>query len=268
MKLGGPSSGGATISSVATSPSQITGNQNDYNPGAKSLFQRWATDATRSVTGLTFSAAQVDGQVHLITNPGSSDVVIANQSASSTAANRWLTDTGSDITLSPNQMALAIYDDTTDRWRVAKLGGAGGSGTPGGSNTQIQFNSSGSFGGSANLTWDNAVPRLTVNAGFVPKRVASATDYTATAADNRIAITNTSAPRTVTLPAGSTMAAGQPLTIIDESTSDPAAGAALNFITIVRAGSDTFVGGGTSLIISCGGCSAGVYWTGSAWKQF
>jgi hypothetical protein len=31
---------------------------------------------------------------------------------------------------------------------------AGGGGTPGGSNTQIQFNSSGSFGGSANFTWD------------------------------------------------------------------------------------------------------------------
>jgi len=30
----------------------------------------------------------------------------------------------------------------------------GGNGTPGGANTQIQFNSSGSFGGSANLTWD------------------------------------------------------------------------------------------------------------------
>jgi hypothetical protein len=28
------------------------------------------------------------------------------------------------------------------------------SATPGGSNTQIQFNSSSSFGGSANLTWD------------------------------------------------------------------------------------------------------------------
>jgi hypothetical protein len=31
---------------------------------------------------------------------------------------------------------------------------AGGGGTPGGSNTQIQFNSSSTFGGSANLTWD------------------------------------------------------------------------------------------------------------------
>jgi hypothetical protein len=31
---------------------------------------------------------------------------------------------------------------------------AGGGGTPGGANTQIQFNNSSAFGGSANLTWD------------------------------------------------------------------------------------------------------------------
>lgn len=35
-------------------------------------------------------------------------------------------------------------------------GGGGGGGTPGGANTEVQFNNSGSFGGSANLTWDGA----------------------------------------------------------------------------------------------------------------
>jgi hypothetical protein len=33
-------------------------------------------------------------------------------------------------------------------------GGGGGGGTPGGANSTIQFNNAGSFGGSANLTWD------------------------------------------------------------------------------------------------------------------
>jgi len=36
----------------------------------------------------------------------------------------------------------------------------GGGGTPGGSDTQIQFNSSGSFGGSANFTWDGTNVQL------------------------------------------------------------------------------------------------------------
>jgi len=37
---------------------------------------------------------------------------------------------------------------------------AGGSATPGGSNTQIQFNNSGAFGGSANFTWDGTNVQL------------------------------------------------------------------------------------------------------------
>lgn len=40
----------------------------------------------------------------------------------------------------------------------------GGGGTPGGSNTQIQFNDGGSFGGSANLTYDKVTELLTSNA--------------------------------------------------------------------------------------------------------
>lgn len=38
----------------------------------------------------------------------------------------------------------------------------GGGGTPGGSNTQVQFNNSGAFGGSANMTWVS--PKLTLGA--------------------------------------------------------------------------------------------------------
>lgn len=44
---------------------------------------------------------------------------------------------------------------------TAASNGSGGGGTPGGANTQIQFNSSGSFGGDANFTWDGAA--LVVN---------------------------------------------------------------------------------------------------------
>ena len=39
----------------------------------------------------------------------------------------------------------------------------GGGGTPGGSNTQVQYNNSGAFAGSANFTWDNTNSRLYVN---------------------------------------------------------------------------------------------------------
>ena len=36
-----------------------------------------------------------------------------------------------------------------------QTGGSGGGGTPGGSDTQVQFNDDGAFGGSADLTWDD-----------------------------------------------------------------------------------------------------------------
>jgi hypothetical protein len=41
-----------------------------------------------------------------------------------------------------------------------------GGGTPGGSNTQIQFNNSGSFGGSANLIWDGTNVQLGAQGAF------------------------------------------------------------------------------------------------------
>jgi hypothetical protein len=41
---------------------------------------------------------------------------------------------------------------------------AGGSGSPGGSNTQIQYNNGGSFGGATGLTWNNGSNLLTVSA--------------------------------------------------------------------------------------------------------
>jgi hypothetical protein len=40
--------------------------------------------------------------------------------------------------------------------------GGGGGGTPGGSDTQVQYNNAGSFGGSADLTWDDTTKELGV----------------------------------------------------------------------------------------------------------
>jgi hypothetical protein len=50
----------------------------------------------------------------------------------------------------------------TGTWPNQTINSSGGSGgTPGGSNTQVQFNSSGAFGGSSAFTWDGA--SITVN---------------------------------------------------------------------------------------------------------
>jgi hypothetical protein len=44
------SNAGATFRAIATTPAQITADQNNYNPGGVSRFQRWSSDASRNVT--------------------------------------------------------------------------------------------------------------------------------------------------------------------------------------------------------------------------
>lgn len=63
---------------------------------------------------------------------------------------------------------FATKADIGHRHRIADVmglqeainAGGGGSGTPGGSDTQIQYNNAGSFGGSVDLTWDNGTQTL------------------------------------------------------------------------------------------------------------
>ena len=47
----------------------------------------------------------------------------------------------------------------------AEVGGGGGGGTPGGSNTQVQFNDSGAFGGDSAFTWNKTTNTLTLDDG-------------------------------------------------------------------------------------------------------
>jgi hypothetical protein len=108
-----------SIISPPTSPAQITSDQNNYTPTVAGII-RLSSDASRSITGLTFSTAQVDGQQTMIANVGAQNIVLVNESASSTAGNRFHNTTGADITLEPDKQARLWYDATTARWRVSK----------------------------------------------------------------------------------------------------------------------------------------------------
>ena len=105
------------IAGVVT-PAQITSDQNNYAPTRGGL-QRWSSDASRNVTGLSLS--QVTGDTVVVYNVGSSNIVLVNESASSTAANRFTCTTGADITLAANEGARLDYDGTSSRWRTSKL---------------------------------------------------------------------------------------------------------------------------------------------------
>lgn len=78
---------------------------------------------------------------------------------------------------------LYFNDNTANIWAEMEayqsFGGstAEGNGTPGGSNTQIQFNNQGSFGGSANLVYDSSVNQLQLNGGLQINGAISTPDY-------------------------------------------------------------------------------------------
>jgi len=55
------------------------------------------------------------------------------------------------------------YDDGTARW----VNAADATGTPGGANTQIQFNNAGAFGGDAGLTYVAGTDTLTITGGLI-----------------------------------------------------------------------------------------------------
>lgn len=97
------------------SPSQITANQNDYNPTGLSTASvlRLNTDASRDITGLQGGA---DGRLIVITNVGSFAMVLKDESGSSTAANRFAL--AADITLATDQSVVLQYDSTSSRWRA------------------------------------------------------------------------------------------------------------------------------------------------------
>ena len=124
--------GGATIKTDAAS-------------GAIALIPE-PTVANPNPSGMVVSPS---GGITVVSTVGGevSGNAIANAAASPTAAPVPI-----DITTTPpvNGQAL-IWDSVNSEFVPGNV--AGGGGTPGGTNTQIQFNNSGEFGGSANLTW-------------------------------------------------------------------------------------------------------------------
>jgi hypothetical protein len=63
-----------------------------------------------------------------------------------------------------NGMVLSVDSTTATGLRWGTVGG-GGSGTPGGSTSQVQYNNGGAFGGAAQITVDSAGLKMTIGPG-------------------------------------------------------------------------------------------------------
>ncbi|WP_234838863.1 hypothetical protein [Sinorhizobium meliloti] len=118
------------------SPSQITANQNDYNPAnlTTASVLRLTSDASRNITSL---AGGANGRILTVMNVGTNPIVLKNDDgATGTAANRFAL-TG-DLTLAAKQSAMLMYDSTASRWRQIANGTATGSGDNLGNHTATQ----------------------------------------------------------------------------------------------------------------------------------
>ena len=122
MSLVGGSAGTFTLSGDI-SPSQITANQNDYNPTGLSTAStlRLSSDASRDVTGLQGGA---DGRILVLLNVGAQNIVLKDESGSSTAAYRFAL--SADITVAADQAVILQYDSTSSRWRALSSPSGGG----------------------------------------------------------------------------------------------------------------------------------------------
>lgn len=133
------------------SPSQLTANTNNWDPAglADASVIRVSTDASRDLTGIVPKSPD-DGRVLIIHNIGSQDLVLKDESASSTAANRFAL--SGDITLAGDDAVTLQYDTTSNRWRAigSSPGGAGG-----GANTLDQAYDQGGAGAGRVIEADN-----------------------------------------------------------------------------------------------------------------
>ncbi|HEX5039658.1 MAG TPA: hypothetical protein VFW95_05940 [Candidatus Limnocylindria bacterium] len=95
-------------------PPQITASQNNYNPTGLSTASvlRLSTDSLRNITGI---AGGADGRLLFLHNVGAFNIRLDDESASSTAANRFALTT--NLIISPDEVVLLQYDSTTQRWR-------------------------------------------------------------------------------------------------------------------------------------------------------
>jgi len=163
----------------ATSPAQITGNQNNYSPGV-GPFQRWDADAARTVTGVVAGAA---GELRLVWNVGSFPITLSNESASSTAANRLTCAGAANLVLGAGELALLSYSGTTSRWLATKVRSDVAEGTlvvrqPGGvaGTDEVQIYHDGNHGYVENRDTTATAPRLQLRNDAARLRVLRASD--------------------------------------------------------------------------------------------
>lgn len=92
----------------------MTGNQNNFNLNGKSVI-KVSGGSTYTLTGI---AGGADGMIVHIMVTSSTDLILAEDSPSSSLGNRIVTGSNANITIGEGGGATLIYDGDTNYWRV------------------------------------------------------------------------------------------------------------------------------------------------------
>jgi hypothetical protein len=101
-------------------PSQLTSDQNNWNPTGLSTARIIFVTANTSlpvITGITAPSSSTSYREIKIVNTGSNTILFTHQDTDSSAANRFIL-TQRVFGLTEGETATFIYDNTADRWRL------------------------------------------------------------------------------------------------------------------------------------------------------
>lgn len=104
-------------------PTALAANTNNWAPTDLPIASTIRASASAAVD-LTGLDGGFDGRLIVLHNVGTFTITLRDQSASSTAANRFIA-AGADLALAAGRAVLLQYDATASRWRAVNPGGGG-----------------------------------------------------------------------------------------------------------------------------------------------
>jgi hypothetical protein len=99
-----------TFSTILSDLINASASQNNWNPGQSNSILRVNATSAINITGTTYLQGKW-------INTGTSNITIVHESGSSTAGNRFLTNTGSNLVLTPNNALEIVTDGSFNRRR-------------------------------------------------------------------------------------------------------------------------------------------------------
>jgi len=114
--------GNDSFSKAALRATQITADQNDYNPNglSRAIILEIESDAARTVTGITVARRQ--RRWLQVVNRGNFTITLSHNSGSSSAVNRMFFPAAANYGLRSGECALFYYDVGSEIWRPIGAG--------------------------------------------------------------------------------------------------------------------------------------------------